>query len=131
MEETRRVIQSPFIGRTWLVSAIRDWIVSPAQYLFITGPPGTGKSAVVDHLWGQGDSPHEGRSAVHRCRATDRRSCDPIRFAESLAQQLGESIAGFAEALMHVSTELAGRPGEVHITGAASAGTVHSHGSVF
>ena len=67
---------------------------------------------------------------VHRCRVSDRRSCDPVRFAESVAEQFSRNLPGFTDALMRVSTELSGRSGDIHIEGSASAETVHPHGSV-
>src|SRR5690242_717074 len=96
---------SVFIGRAWLVDAIREWVASSARHLFITGGPGTGKSAAVDHLWGD----RTDCAAVHRCRANDRRTCDPVRFAESLAEQFSVSLPGFADALLKVSSELSER----------------------
>jgi len=88
-----------FIGRAWLADAVREWAASGARHLLITGGPGTGKSAAVDHLWGD----RTGCAAVHRCRANDRRACDPVRFAESLAEQLSVFLPGFADALLQVS----------------------------
>ncbi|MEU9161344.1 energy transducer TonB [Streptomyces sp. NPDC048424] len=115
-----------YIGRAWLVDAVGEWTDSRARHLLLTGGPGTGKSAAVDHLWGNSG----GCAAVHRCRANDRRTCDPVRFAESLAEQFSASLPGFADALMRVSTELSGRQGEVHIEGSALAETVLPGGTV-
>ncbi|MFJ6950704.1 P-loop domain-containing protein [Micromonospora aurantiaca (nom. illeg.)] len=123
-------VDEPFIGRAWLAEAVRSWAGSDARYLFITGHPGAGKSAAVDHLWGEEPVTGTVGVAVHRCRATDRRSCDPVRFAESVAEQLSQTLPGFTDALMRVSTELSGRTGDVHIEGSASAGTVHPNGTV-
>ena len=122
--------EEPFIGRAWLAEAVRTWAGSDARYLFITGQPGAGKSAAVNHLWG--DEPVTGSApvAVHRCRAADRRSCDPTHFAEAVAQQLSQTLPGFTNALLQVSTELSGRTGDIHIEGSASAETVHPHGTV-
>ncbi|MEU9081331.1 energy transducer TonB [Streptomyces sp. NPDC048357] len=115
-----------YIGRAWLVDAVGEWTASGARHLLLTGGPGTGKSAAVDHMWGgSSDS-----AAVHRCRANDRRTCDPVRFAESLAEQFSASLPGFADALIRVSTELSGRQGEVHIEGSALAETVLPGGTV-
>lgn len=130
MHRTCDNIGEPFIGRDWLIVAINDWLLSTSQYLFVTGPPGTGKSAVVDHLWGQGLRTTNSCIAVHRCSASDRRSCDPVRFSESLAQQFGDSLPGFTDALLNVTTELAGRRGEIYIEGSVSAETVHPSASV-
>jgi hypothetical protein len=123
------VIEAVFIGRSWLAQAVRDWAASDSRYIFLTGQPGAGKSAAVDHLWG-GD-PVTGTTgvAVYRCRAGDRRSGDPVRFAESVAEQFSRTLPGFIDALMRVSTELSGRPGDIHIEGSASAETVHPLGS--
>lgn len=115
-----------FVGRGWLADAVRTWDATGSTYLFLTGAPGTGKSAAVEHLWG-GD-PVAG-TAVHRCRAASRGSCDPVRFAESLAEQFGTTVPGFAEALVRVSRDWPGA-GDVRIEGTATAGTVHPHASV-
>ncbi|MFF7250442.1 hypothetical protein ACFZBU_41995 [Embleya sp. NPDC008237] len=119
-----------FIGRAWLAEAVRRWAASDVRYLFLTGQPGTGKSAAVDHLWGGEPIPGLASGAVYQCRANYRRTCDPVRFAEALAEQFSRTLPGFADALMQVSTELSGRSGEVHIEGSASATTVHPEGSV-
>ncbi|MFJ6797305.1 hypothetical protein [Streptomyces sp. NPDC091268] len=116
-----------FVGRGWLADAVRQWAPSESGYLFLTGGPGTGKSAAVDHLWG--DAPVAG-TAVYRCRAASRSSCDPVRFAESLAEQFSTTLPGFAQALARVARERSGRVGELRIEGTASAGTVHPDASV-
>ncbi|MFE0771616.1 hypothetical protein [Streptomyces sp. NPDC058861] len=116
-----------FIGRGWLADSVREWTASGSAYLFLTGGPGTGKSAAVEHLWGR--APAEG-TAVHLCRAASRSSCDPVRFAESLAEQFSARLPGFTDALAQVARELSGRAGELRIEGTATAGTVHSHASL-
>ncbi|MCY0951481.1 ATP-binding protein [Streptomyces sp. H27-S2] len=116
-----------FVGRGWLADTVRDWAETGSPYLFLTGGPGTGKSAAVEHLWGGG--PAAG-TAVHRRRAASPGSCDPVRFAESLAEQFSTTVPGFAEALKRVARELSGRPGDLRIEGTASAGTVHPHASL-
>lgn len=116
-----------FVGRGWLVDAVRRWASTESGYLFITGGPGTGKSAAVQHLWG--DAPVAG-TAVYRCRAASRSSCDPVRFAESLAEQFSTTVPGFAEALARVARERSGRAGELRIEGTAGAGTVQQDASV-
>ncbi|MEV7174165.1 hypothetical protein AB0O18_31275 [Streptomyces sp. NPDC093224] len=137
-----------FVGRGWLVAAVRDWAASGSSYLFLTGGPGTGKSAVVDHLWGR--DPVAG-TAVHRCRSAGRGSVDPVRFAASLAEQFSTTVPGFADALVRVAGERSGQavalrpsgplgplgplgqpgqPGLLRIEGTATAGTVHPHASV-
>ncbi|MFD6226011.1 hypothetical protein ACFWFZ_03910 [Streptomyces sp. NPDC060232] len=116
-----------FVGRGWLDATVRKWAATGSSHLFLTGGPGTGKSAAVDHLWGR--DPVVG-TAVHRCRTASRSSCDPVRFAESLAEQFSTTVPGFAEALVRVARERSGHPGELRIEGTATAGTVHPHASV-
>ncbi|WP_405691044.1 hypothetical protein [Streptomyces sp. NBC_00057] len=116
-----------FVGRGWLADAVWRWAATESGYLFLTGGPGTGKSAAVQHLWG--DAPVAG-TAVYWCRAASRSSCDPVRFAESLAEQFSTTVPGFAEALARVARERSGRAGELRIEGTASAGTVHPDASV-
>ncbi|MER6315450.1 hypothetical protein ABT237_16975 [Streptomyces sp. NPDC001581] len=116
-----------FVGRAWLADAVRDWAASGSAYLFLTGGPGAGKSAAVEHLWGGGPS---AGTAVHRCRAASRSTCDPVRFAESLAEQFSATVPGFAEAVTRVARDLSGRSGELRIEGTATAGTVHPNASL-
>ncbi|MGW7095827.1 hypothetical protein [Streptomyces sp. NPDC054874] len=117
-----------FVGRGWLADAVRRWTATESGHLFLTGAPGTGKSAAVQHLWG--DTPVAG-TAVYRCRAASRSSCDPVRFAESLAEQFSVTVPGFADALARVAQERSGSAGELRIIkGTASAGTVHPGASV-
>lgn len=117
-----------FVGRAWLSDAVRRWTATGSGRLFLTGGPGTGKSAVVQHLWGE--APVAG-TAVYRCRAASRSSCDPVRFAESLAEQFSVTVPGFADALARVAQERSGSAGELRIIqGTASAGTVHPDASV-
>ncbi|MFD4866075.1 hypothetical protein [Streptomyces sp. NPDC058412] len=122
-----RDARTEFVGRAWLADAVRDWAASGSAYLFLTGGPGTGKSAAVEHLWGGGPS---AGTAVHRCRAASRSSCDPVRFAESLAEQFSATVPGFAEAVTRVARDLSGRSGELRIEGTATAGTVHPNASL-
>ncbi|MFI8451792.1 hypothetical protein [Streptomyces erythrochromogenes] len=116
-----------YVGRGWLDATVRKWAATGSSHLFLTGGPGTGKSAAVDHLWGRDPLPG---TAVHRCRTASRSSCDPVRFAESLAEQFSTTVPGFAEALVRVARERPGQPGELRIEGTATAGTVHPHASV-
>lgn len=116
-----------FVGRGWLVDAVADWAATGSPYLFLTGGPGTGKSATVDHIWG---CEPPARTAVHRCRAASRSSCDPVRFSESLAEQFSATLPGFAEALAQVARQRSGRSGELRIEGSVTAGEVHPDASV-
>jgi archaellum biogenesis ATPase FlaH len=112
-----------FIGRRWAIDRVDRWLGSDARLMVIAGDPGAGKSALVDRVADLGD-------AVYRCRAGQRSTGDPVRFAESIAEQLSASLRGFSEALMEVTAELSGRAGDVRITGTASAETAHAGASV-
>ncbi|WP_432127634.1 hypothetical protein [Streptomyces sp. bgisy082] len=116
-----------YVGRGWLVGVVREWAASASTYLFLTGEPGTGKSMAVERLWGGG--PVAG-TAVHRCRYSSRGSRDPVRFAESLAEQFSGTVPGYAEALARVARQLTGRSGDLRIDGTASAGTVRPGASL-
>lgn len=116
-----------YVGRGWLADFVRDWAASASTYLFLTGEPGTGKSMAVKHLWGGG--PVAG-TAVHWCRYDSRGSRDPVRFAESLAEQFSGTVPGYAEALTRVARQLTGRAGDLRIDGTATAGEVRPGASL-
>ena len=111
-----------FVGRKWILGIITDWLSGDQEAFVLTGPPGSGKSALVEHLAAR--PPRHDRpvwSAVYRCVARKRSTCDPVRFVETLAEQLSGTVPGFASSLVQVSSELVGRTiGEVSIHGSAS-----------
>ena len=118
-----------FSGREWLISEVYAWWVGrpETRYFLLTGGPGTGKSMITAWLAGYGPelNPAAAREqrallssavrAVYFCRA-ETRNLSPKVCAESLANQLTNTVPGFAEAL---ATTLEDR---VHIVGSAQAG---------
>jgi hypothetical protein len=97
-----------FIGRTWILSPITQWLERTADRLFlITGKPGSGKSMIAAWLGGAGPAPPKPNDAsrlaqirsavraVHFCQATTGNS--PRAFAENVATQLAATVEGFAE----------------------------------
>jgi WD40 repeat protein len=93
--ELARLVRD-FTGRQWLVKELQQWLATDRQRVFfITGDPGTGKSAVMAHLV-------ERRPEVvayHFCVAGLRDSLDPLVFCRSLAAQLVTQLPGYRAAL--------------------------------
>src|SRR5262245_499605 len=100
-----------FTGREWLLPKLLEWWKEGTQRLFLlTGGPGTGKSMIIAWLAGQGPLPEDPTArrhlnsvrsvvkAAHFCRAASR-SITPQAFAESIANQLTNTVPGFANAL--------------------------------
>jgi energy-coupling factor transporter ATP-binding protein EcfA2 len=98
-----------FVGRGWVIDRIDDWLGSPqgARLLLVTGEPGSGKSALVQHLYdiSEGSTPSTTQNvggaigALHTCDPLDRSTLEPLIFIESLANQLAARYQAFAEAL--------------------------------
>lgn len=87
------------VGRQWLVADISDWVSSNdnAHAMWITGPPGIGKSA-ISHLLRR----HlKGASALHTCKHYDTRLNDPREVILSLASQLATAWPPYREALIN------------------------------
>ena len=112
--ELSRTIGAPktsFIGRTWLLARLQNWLAQPQERLFLlTGRPGTGKSSFSAWLAGEGPAPlaapaqaaraqlRANLKAVHFCTAASQTSSPPA-FLQSLATQLTHEVRGFGRAL--------------------------------
>jgi tetratricopeptide (TPR) repeat protein len=118
-----------FTGRVWLLPRLLEWWEHTDERLFLLiGGPGTGKSMILAWLAGHGPSPSDFPAqdelarlrslvkAVHFCQANSRNN-SPRAFAESIANQLTETVKGFADALVATLAE------RVSIVGTAQAGT--------
>jgi len=101
-----------FTGRSWVLPSLSRWLNdSTDRYLILTGPPGTGKTALMAWLAGWGPAPAGTRAhvhlkqvralaaATHFCRA-DSGNVAPKAFAEAISRQLTASVEGFGEALV-------------------------------
>src|SRR3984957_12814217 len=102
-----------FAGRVWVLRAIQRWLEAPKpnhRYFLLTGAPGSGKTSISAQLAALSaglTNPPEGAdalrpgflSAIHFCRATETRWCDPITFVGSIAAQLQQCHPEFAAAL--------------------------------
>jgi WD40 repeat protein/serine/threonine protein kinase len=74
-----------FTGRRWLDAELDQWLdESSGRAFFLTGDPGTGKSAYLAHLAAK--YPQVG--AVHFCITARAETLDPFRFVQSVAAQL-------------------------------------------
>jgi WD40 repeat protein len=93
--EVGRLVRD-FTGREWLFAELDQWLKeSSSRVFFITGDPGTGKSAVMAYL----QHTHPDVVACHFCSATRRDSINPEVFVRSLAAQLATQLPGFRAAL--------------------------------
>ncbi len=127
-----------FRGREWLLPPLLDWIERSERRMFLlTGPPGAGKSLLMAWLSGAGPAPADSLprdqlarirgyvKASHFCVAKSS-STAPRDFLESVADQLSNSVEGFAESLAesvsaHVNIRVEQKVGEVGAGGRAVA----------
>ena len=103
-----------FVGRQWVLSHIGEWIADTGgNALLVTGPPGSGKSAIAAELVklssrGRKERPESpippGFLMYHHfCQARDGRSLNPFRFLEGLAATLVDRIEGLVPYLIEHS----------------------------
>ncbi|MDY6990290.1 MAG: TIR domain-containing protein [Thermodesulfobacteriota bacterium] len=91
-----------FTGREWLFRELEEWLLNDkSRVFFITGDPGTGKSAIMAHLVHK----HPQVAAYHFCISSLRDSLDPFRFVRSMASQLATQLEGYRAALEGVDLE--------------------------
>lgn len=97
-----------FTGREWLVKEVAAWRDDPEArpFLLIVGEAGIGKSAFAAHLWLQ----RKMITAAHFCIGGRGSTVDPLRFVESLSDQLAASTEGFREARHQVWEAYRNRP---------------------
>jgi hypothetical protein len=101
-----------FVGRTWLLSHILNWLDKSNQRLFILqGGPGSGKSTIVAWLAGIGPLPAGDTNAIAQLKKLRSRvkaahffmsntgNTAPKAFAEDIAKQLTQNINKFGDAL--------------------------------
>jgi uncharacterized protein YegL/energy-coupling factor transporter ATP-binding protein EcfA2 len=124
-----------FVGRQWVFDRIDTWLqAGKPAVLLLTGPPGSGKSAIAAHLaqLTEADAALQRYTLVgprtlvyaHFCRAIDDRSLSPLRFVTSLSQHLANRFPVFASALLQSSS------GGVTIQSSLEVGTVAAGGAV-
>ena len=110
-----------FTGRLWLLPKLLEWWdKSDARLCLLSGGPGTGKSMILAWLAGFGPVPEDpvaqaqlasvrkAKKAAHFCQASSR-NVSPQAFAESIANQLTNSVTGFADALAATLAERVSR----------------------
>jgi hypothetical protein len=104
-----------FVGREWVLDEVADWMDQGTErFLFITGQPGSGKTALAARLVGAGTSAqgvdangklsrvHDKWQAAHFCMARGQNgTLNPVRFAQSLARQLSGRYIEYAVAALH------------------------------
>jgi WD40 repeat protein/serine/threonine protein kinase len=97
-------LQKDFTGRGWLDAEFERWLTEPDSCVFfVTGDPGTGKSAYLAHLAGK----YPQVAASHFCVSGLVESLDPVRFVQSLAGQLADRFADYRQALADARIEMA------------------------
>jgi hypothetical protein len=102
-----------FIGRAWVLDEILDWIGNENErFLFCTGEPGSGKSALAAWLCGSGRVPPKIADAekldrirrvwkgAHFCLASDLTTVNPSAFAQRLAKNLSDRYDEYAVAVL-------------------------------
>jgi WD40 repeat protein len=93
--EVARLIQD-FTGREWLDAELERWLErDDSRVFFITGDPGTGKSAFMAHLVHK----HPRVIAYHFCVASLVDSIEPFRFVRSIGAQLATQMEDYRAAL--------------------------------
>lgn len=115
-----------FTGRAWLLPKLLEWWDDSDERLFLlTGGPGTGKSMILAWLARFGPEPadafarvqlarlREVVKAVHFFQASSR-NITPKAFAESIANQLTETVSGFGDALAATLAERVSIVGTAH-----------------
>jgi len=94
-----------FTGREWLVPKVRGFLDDPqaSYFLLITGESGIGKSTFAAYLWQHELIP----DAVHFCIGGKGGTTEPLRFIQSVAEQLGNRLPGFGQALIEAQKAFA------------------------
>jgi WD40 repeat protein len=91
-----------FTGREWILRVIQDWInKSSGKVLFITGNPGTGKTALMSkliHIFPQ-------IGAFHFCIAKFETSLIPEKFIHSIASQLATQLPEYREIISSLNLQ--------------------------
>jgi len=92
-----------FEGRRVLEQRLREWLDEPnsAQVLWLTGPPGLGKSAIaawLAHRWAEA-------GAMHFCQAGNLDKADPVRAVLSIAYQLSQHLDLYRARLSNLELE--------------------------
>lgn len=126
-----------FTGRLWVFREIDAWLQNNAapRVFLLTGEPGGGKSAIAAQLvrmstGAAASPPGMGRigarflDGYHFCNARELRWTNPLTFSHSLALQLSQRFAEFAQALIETSSQ-----GKYRIDGTATVG-VNTGGQV-
>jgi WD40 repeat protein len=91
-----------FVGREWILDDIGSWIErSKEKLLFITGDPGSGKTALMARLI----QVLSAVGAYHFCIAKYETSLIPDKFIHSIASQLATQIPEFRELLSNLNLQ--------------------------
>ena len=91
-----------FTGREWLFDELDQWLEDEnSRVFFITGDPGVGKSAVMARIADK----NERVGAFHFCIFSLLDSCNPFRFARSIASQLATQFPDYRAALEAANLE--------------------------
>jgi tetratricopeptide (TPR) repeat protein len=95
-----------FTGRNWLMEDLKHWLVKEEvteqkRVFFVTGDPGTGKSAFLAQLINR----HPQVAAYHFCKSSLQDTRNPIVFVCSIAAQLATQLEDYRMALEEIELE--------------------------
>jgi tetratricopeptide (TPR) repeat protein len=89
-----------FTGRGWLFRRIDDWLADPhgAPVFWITGGPGSGKSAIAAYLCARRPEV----AAFHICKFSSSLKADPAQAVRSIAWQLSTQLPNYFTRLVNI-----------------------------
>ena len=113
------------VGRRSLKRHVLEWFIGGEPILLITGVPGIGKTAFLNHIVSEGFS-SEAPVGFHTCSTSDPATQDPLTFVQRASARIADSLPGFAAARDSVLGQILNAP--INIRGTAIAENVSAQG---